>query len=414
VRLAAVQAIRETLDRNRDALQKIAGAPASELDRLQPLTEHAHADLLKQGKSEAQRRQAALYLRMADQVRLYREYMRSVSSLLRDWEKAPSDQLIPPHAMGELNSIYQLQNYIVGPAPGGLVLDQSGSLDWQNSFRRVNYFTFLTGVRMRNVPQPALGSQPVDFVAARVPQQALVKSLPPDLAPDTDGVWVYKDAHNQALILSRGDQLRYLPVKELEETAQGELHFSIEPWRPGLPFALLEDPGFTGSKEWLDQWHSQRDWLRATHQTVYSNAVDGLFVELSRLTPIEDPSHLSGNNRLVREFQWRERQSVQADLLLMANNHWNFNVRSFNPGGNHGSFFRVSTHSSLLFAGGAKTGLPRGLKITEPYDGLSYVPTMLKLVGMPGYRQLPGPVIEELFPAAAVTTQSQPPGVTGQ
>ena len=89
---------------------------------------------------------------------------------------------------------------------------------------------------------------------------------------------------------------------------------------------------------------------------------------------------------------------AQSDLLILANNHWNFNVRSFNPGGNHGAFFRVSTHSTLLLAGGERTGLPRGLKIIEPYDGLSFAPTVLRLVGKGEYRRLPGPVIEELFP----------------
>src|SRR5262249_36057962 len=142
-RTAAMQAIRETVDRNRDNWQKIAGAPASELDRLQQLTEHAQTDLQRQGKSEPLRRQAAFYLRMSDQIRLYREYFRSVSNLLQDWEKAPTDQLIPPHAMGELNSIYQLQNYTVGLAPTGLAIGKDGSLDWQRSFTRVDYFAFL-------------------------------------------------------------------------------------------------------------------------------------------------------------------------------------------------------------------------------------------------------------------------------
>lgn len=85
------------------------------------------------------------------------------------------------------------------------------------------------------------------------------------------------------------------------------------------------------------------------------------------------------------------------DLLILASNHWNFNVRSFNPGGNHGSFFPVSMHATLLLAGGGRTGIPRGLRISDHYDTLSFAPTVLKLVGSSGYRQLPGPVIEELF-----------------
>jgi hypothetical protein len=32
-------------------------------------------------------------------------------------------------------------------------------------------------------------------------------------------------------------------------------------------------------------------------------------------------------------------------------------VRGFNPGGNHGSFFRVSTHSTFMVAGGSKSNI---------------------------------------------------------
>jgi len=85
-------------------------------------------------------------------------------------------------------------------------------------------------------------------------------------------------------------------------------------------------------------------------------------------------------------------------LIVFANDHWNFNARGFNPGGNHGSFLRESTHSVLLFAGGSKTGIPRGLHVTEPYDSLSFVPTVLTLMGRPE-PDLPGPVIKELLPS---------------
>jgi len=37
-------------------------------------------------------------------------------------------------------------------------------------------------------------------------------------------------------------------------------------------------------------------------------------------------------------FRQRQRGLTEADMLILANNHWNFDVRGFNPGGNHGSF----------------------------------------------------------------------------
>lgn len=84
-------------------------------------------------------------------------------------------------------------------------------------------------------------------------------------------------------------------------------------------------------------------------------------------------------------------------MVVFASNHWNFNVRGFNPGGNHGSLLRMSTLSTLLLAG---AGVPQGLQIEKPYDSLSLVPTLLKLIGresLPNETPLPGPVIEELF-----------------
>jgi hypothetical protein len=83
--------------------------------------------------------------------------------------------------------------------------------------------------------------------------------------------------------------------------------------------------------------------------------------------------------------------------LVFARNHWNFNVRGFNPGGNHGSLLRSSSHSVLMFAGGKATGLKPGLRIDTPYDSLSLVPTVLTLMGK-SEPDLPGPVIQELLP----------------
>jgi hypothetical protein len=91
--------------------------------------------------------------------------------------------------------------------------------------------------------------------------------------------------------------------------------------------------------------------------------------------------------------------------LVLANDHWNFNVRGFNPGGNHGSFLRDSTHSVLMFAGGAATGIPQGKQIEEPYDSLSFVPTILELLGRPE-ADLPGPVIEGVLPQHPASTGS--------
>ena len=111
----------------------------------------------------------------------------------------------------------------------------------------------------------------------------------------------------------------------------------------------------------------------------------------------------------MRRFRKRQRHAVETDMLILANDHWNFDVRGFNPGGNHGSFFRISTHSTLMFAGGERTGIPRGLAVNEPYDSLSVTPTILALAGeiesdnrpvealaRRGFQKFPGRVIPEV------------------
>jgi hypothetical protein len=68
-----------------------------------------------------------------------------------------------------------------------------------------------------------------------------------------------------------------------------------------------------------------------------------------------------------------------------------------------------------MIAGGNRTGLPQGAVVDEPYDGLSFVPTVLALTGnlrddsnpVPvlwdkGFRRFPGRVVKELLPGRPV------------
>ena len=133
--------------------------------------------------------------------------------------------------------------------------------------------------------------------------------------------------------------------------------------------------------QWLGEWHEERAWLQAIHRSKYSSGLIGLAEQLLDAEPAQP----------------NEPNRLRTDMLVFAANHWNFNVRGFNPGGNHGSLLRTSTHSVLMFAGGKETGLKPGLRIDTPSDSLSLVPTILTLMGKPE-ADLPGPVIQELLP----------------
>jgi hypothetical protein len=134
--------------------------------------------------------------------------------------------------------------------------------------------------------------------------------------------------------------------------------------------------------------------FHAVHKTRYSNGILAPHEQFLR-----DPQSqgLPGDAGLIARFNLRRRRLAEPDFLVFANDHWNFNVRGFNPGGNHGSLLRISTHSVLMLAGGDETGIPRGLVIDEPYDNLSFVPTILNLMGHhQEANQLPGRIIREL------------------
>jgi hypothetical protein len=360
--------------------------------------------------------------------RKYTEYARTLANLLAlsrenfNPRQLKIEDLIAKGAMGSHNSIHALQNYVMGIAPNGLALSVDGSLDMQKSFLRTNYFALLHDVAMRNNVQPGIDSRPVDFVAVRIQREAVAPLLEANLRPNGDCFWIYDGEKNQALILSRQDEagrlsLRYLPISNLTQDAAGMIRFERAEWRDGLPLKIWEDPRLNVAEgarsQWLNEWHTDLEWLRALHKTEYSNAIVGLHEQLARHENEAfrtDVPGLTEDERLLRRFRRKQREMVEADLLVLANNHWNFDVRGFNPGGNHGSFFRVSTHSTLMLWGGERTGIPQAALIEEPYDSLSFMPTVLALTGqlndsqMPvpvlwerGFRRFPGRIIEEVL-----------------
>ena len=356
----------------------------------------------------------------------YGEYGRILTNLLAlrkdnfDASTVRIDEVIARRAMGEHNSIHQLQNYVAGIAPGGLVLKTDGSLDTEKSLVHINYFTLLHSMTVRNNVQPGIANRPIDLIAVSLPVELV--SQPINENGITDVVWVSAGPDQQALILAREDlqgqlSFRYVPINKLTQDGAGRLSFELIPLRPGLPLQILEDPQLevpgSNREAWLSEWHTDTEWLRALHQTRYSNGLIGLHEELARHRVARlslDELGISADERLLRRLLRRQRDNIEADMLLVANDHWNFDVRGFNPGGNHGSFFRISTHSTFMLAGGDKTTIPRADVVQEPYDSLSFVPTVLALTGnlrddnnpIPvlrdkGFRRFPGRPVKEVL-----------------
>ena len=109
----------------------------------------------------------------------YREYIRTLANLLslnRD-NFNPQNMLIEDYiakgAMEERNSIYNLQNYVIGLSEVGLTVDANEELDLEKSFKRVNYFALFENQTVRNNVQKGIGNRPIDFVATQIPLNSI-------------------------------------------------------------------------------------------------------------------------------------------------------------------------------------------------------------------------------------------------
>ncbi len=436
MKVAANDLFFETIEKHRADWTKTVNEAGAEMDALHRRIE-AQAKIIstfpkeytpeeyEKGLNRENRRTAVQNDIAARQETEYREYIRVLSNLLAlekdnfEPKNLKIENYIAKGAMGENNSVYQMQNYVAGLSPNGFVLGANNKIDLEKSFRRVDYFKLLDSQSVRNNVQPEISNRPIDFTATRIPLDLIAAEFSSELKPDESPVWLSSENGKQALLLTREDEngnqsYRYLPIKGLTQDSTGKFSFQINRWSSGFPLKILEDenlnvPSADRSK-WLDSWHTEDEWLNATHKTFYSNAVIGLNEQMDQ-HPIldEDEVNLSADEKLLVRFRQRQRALTETDVLVLANNHWNFDVRGFNPGGNHGSFFRVSTISTLMFAGGEKTGIPQGLTVKKPYDGLSLVPTVLALTGKldddgkpshelyeKGFRNFPGKIITEV------------------
>lgn len=431
VRAATADAVMSIIEKHRARWQSTVKEINEELDALarwRVRQENAIAVLPMKSGNGVSRREAEESRRRREQVNLaleaetqYRQYLQTTSNLLALRRadllsrKFEIEDLIAPDSMGEANTIFDLQNYVVGLHEQAVVLDANGKLDFAKSFQRVNYFELFHSQRVRNNVQNGIGNRPVDFVATRISPADLDDRFPNEPKPTEEVVWLYGGGDKQALILTRetngSRSYRYLPIANLRQNEKGKFSFERRDLTDGFPLRYFEDRGLDVSgdrRSWLTDWHGEVEWLRGVHNTTYSNAIIGLTTQLDR-HPLPKAANATPDDDLIRRFRQRQRRMTEADLLILSNDHWNFDVRGFNPGGNHGSFFRVSTNSTFMIAGGANTGIRRAFVVNEPYDSLSFAPTLLRLMGKTddegnptpelrsrGFHKFPGRIMSEI------------------
>jgi hypothetical protein len=403
IRRAACVLLLATIDRHRAAWSETADQLDRETHGLaQAITERktevaeqhkkwSSAERVEGDDKAARRRDAELH-DWEEEQRGYTAYaarLRALLALQPDSAHVLTQKisdLVAPMSLGDNNSVRDLQHYVAGPGLQALVLDPQGRIDEEQSFRYINYFSLLASQKVRNNPQAALSDRPVDFMMMRLPDEMGARAY-----------WLYRDGDSQLLILTNpAGEIAVRPIRDLRQEESGKITWQEQPWRSGLPLQLFEDPHLklaTGldRAQWLCAWHPEREWFDAIHQTRYSNGVIGVIEELS---PIADEvPGPPGVGPVLLRYEKRRRELVQADFHVFASDHWNFNTRFPNPGGNHGSFLRISTHSVWMMAG---AGVPVE-QVDQPVDSLSFASTILSLLG----RKPPMPDRVVSFPSVA-------------
>lgn len=396
LRKAAAACVEATIDRHRAAWTRLRTDLGQEMDVLasaiargQPVVDKLPKkrrqwtpEQLRLGEDKAALRMGVELAAWKSEYAAYTNYLKHLSALLafepdaRYALREKIEYLIPPLALGDNNTVSDLQHYVAGPSLNGLTLDPAGQLDEARSFIHIDYFPLLLAQRVRNNPQAALDPHPVDFIDMRLPDGTYSSDVP---APQ-HAYWLYGGEEEQLVILTDSEaRIKIMPVKHLTGNANGTVSYQPASWHAGLPLHLFEDPALRLPPEvdratWLSTWHSECEWMNAVHLCRYSNGVVGVTEQLS---PVADnvPGK-PGMDPVMLRFERRRRALVQADFHVFAADHWNFNARNFNPGGNHGSFLRISTHSVWMMAG---PGVPAHRLIETPYDSLNFASTVLFL-----------------------------------
>ncbi|MBI1992123.1 MAG: alkaline phosphatase family protein [Candidatus Omnitrophica bacterium] len=253
------------------------------------------------------------------------------------------------HGAWRRNRFFELTHYELGP---GRVA--------------VNLLDSVTGFRPPG--WDAQGGPPIDLILVKL---------------DARRVFVYRDGERQAIIHRLEDSFgqevyRYEPIRHLTQSADGALH--SEPPLPGLdPLGYLQDAAFlayAGSPGWLDAPHTASEWLSATHQTRYPDAVVTMAKFFAWQRPVEDLAE-------VRD----------PDLVVTAAAGWS--LRSDDgEGTDHGYPLHPSMRISLFLAG---PNVVHGT-LPAPQRIVDVLPTVLEMVGWPyDPTQLDGKAITGIY-----------------
>ena len=130
--------------------------------------------------------------------------------------------------------------------------------------------------------------------------------------------WLYGDETHELMVLT--DTAGNIGCAQLQQDQQRKIGWSPQPWAPGFPLHLFEDPELRvpvgrDRAAWLLAWHTEREWMEAVHRCKCSNGVIGITEELSPVAG--NVPGMPGESSILLRFERRRRKLVQPDFISL-------------------------------------------------------------------------------------------------
>ncbi len=244
----------------------------------------------------------------------------------------------------KVNSFYDLTHYEIYPG-----------------IRPVNILDMILHVNLshKNKFPNVVSNHPVDLVIVRV-------------APDT--VYVKNSKGQEALIERRPSasggkgkrdfEYRYHIITGFEQDAQGNNTYKEAPEGAEDPFGYFTSPGFVmyvkDSAKWCKEFHSSREWLEATKETEYPDAVVAM-------------AHFASWDSSIKNLEDR----YAPDFAVTPKKGWSFQTDS-RLASDHGYPLYESMRIPILITGPT---IKKGVILTEPHRIVDILPTVLTVAG---------------------------------
>ncbi|HHT9120958.1 MAG TPA: alkaline phosphatase family protein [Candidatus Hypogeohydataceae bacterium YC41] len=241
----------------------------------------------------------------------------------------------------KLNSYYDLTNYEIYPGKKPVnILDKVLQVDLsqENKFPGV------------------VSSRPIDMVIARVAENT---------------VYIKNSKGQEALIERRSTdqgkrsfEYRYQVITGFQQDEQGNNTFQEPAEGAEDPFGYFTSPGFVmyvkDSIQWCKEFHFSQEWLEATKNTDYPDAVVCM-------------AHFGVWDRSIKNLEER----YAPDFAVTPKKGWSFQTDA-RLATDHGYPLYESMRIPILIAGPT---IKKGVILTEPHRIVDIVPTVMDIVG---------------------------------